>query len=189
MKKNYFLIIGILLLLLVGGYFVVQDYSKNNDEVVVENEIKKTQQIEKNQLNNRESKIDYNSYDSITEISKIKENKKSIFIHNDYIEIHQEFKTSNKEFISPIYKLNLKNETFFSLSAYTEFIRPNIKLLYRYYDNNWTEWKVLPRDYEITNPKRVVFGLININENIEKIQFKSNQQIEKVVFNIFTPKN
>lgn len=36
MKKNYFLIIGILILLLVGGYFGMQKFSGNDDEVIVE---------------------------------------------------------------------------------------------------------------------------------------------------------
>ncbi len=36
MKKNYFLIAGMLLLLIVGGYFGIQKFSGNSDEVIIE---------------------------------------------------------------------------------------------------------------------------------------------------------
>ena len=41
MKKNYFLIVGILILLFVGGYFGVQKFLDNGDEAVVEKKILK----------------------------------------------------------------------------------------------------------------------------------------------------
>ena len=50
MKKNYFLIIGILLLLLVGGCFAMQEFSLNSDGNVIDyNKVTK-----KNQSNNIE---------------------------------------------------------------------------------------------------------------------------------------
>jgi hypothetical protein len=67
--------------------------------------------------------------------------------------------------------------------------KSGVTLYYKYYNGKkWSDWKLLPEDKEIYNKKRTVFGLINIQDDIEIIQFKSNQPIEKVVFNIFTPK-
>lgn len=123
------------------------------------------------------------------EFKRIK-SKDTVLHHDDYIEIFQTFKGNGNEIISKEYYLDLKNYPFLSLSAYILPKKSNITLFYRYFnEKKWSDWKLLPEDKEIYNNKRTVFGLINIQDDIEIIQFKSNTQIEKVVFNIFTPKN
>ena len=106
--------------------------------------------------------------------------------------IYQNFKypTKQGEYVSEVYDLKVKNPGFISLSAYTLDMSDNIRLYYRYNDGkNWSNWIELPKDTHIINHKRNVFGLATLNDNIEKIQFKSPvSPRSQVVFNFFIPK-
>ncbi len=107
--------------------------------------------------------------------------------------IYQNFKYPSKtgEYISEVYDLNIKNPGFVSLSAYTLDMSDNIRLYYKYFDGKkWTGWIELPKDTHIVNHKRNVFGLVSINSDIDKIQFKSPVSPgSEVVFNFFIPNN
>ncbi|MFK5891421.1 MAG: hypothetical protein QM486_11900 [Flavobacteriaceae bacterium] len=175
MKK----LLKILIPIFIISFLIYYYYQRNSKINENKKKIDKTDLVEKKTT--KEQKND--SYDSIKP-------KETIVLKEDYILIEQEFKGNEKEITSEIFDVNLNNRSFFSLSAYTTIKKSTITLYFRYYhNNNWTEWKILPIDKEINNPKRLVFGLINIFDDIEKIQFKSNQPIEQVVFNIFIPKN
>lgn len=143
---------------------------------------------EKKSIHNEENTLEEESKEN-SELQNIGEK----IMFSDYIEIHQNFtKLSNNEAISKSYSLNLFDQSFVALSAYTLDINSDgLKLYYRIFnDQKWGNWKNINEDLETNSKNRKVYGLENIFENIEKIQFKSNLLTnEKVVFNLFVPKN
>ena len=107
------------------------------------------------------------------------------------IDIHQNFIYPNEkgEYLSRIYSLDIENPGFISLSAYTLDMRNDLRLYYRYNNGeNWSSWLEIPKDKEMVNHRRNVFGLVNIQDSVKEIQFKSNVPPRKeVVFHFFIP--
>lgn len=173
MKKRYFLIVGILLLLFVGGYFKFQKYQQPDNKGYLTDDSKED-------INRKDSTLQLELKDESTKYENVTKT-------NNVIKIVQEFTAKTEELTSPIYELNIETISFSALSAYTKNLNPDSKLYYRIYDGHWLDWDILPRDSEVGNTDRDVFGMINIDGNIKKIQLKSNLQIEEVIFYIFLP--
>ena len=103
MKKNYFLIVGILILLFVGGYFGVQKFLDNGDEAVVEKE-----NTEKE--NRKENKSNIESVIKVISNKKLIIQDPSLIVTPIWYKDGESFIAYNEnENLTNIYKVNLLN--------------------------------------------------------------------------------
>lgn len=120
-------------------------------------------------------------------------NKAKIERQENVVEVHQEFQIQNgkNEWQSSIHSLEINDISFVRMSAFSLDKGSDYRLHFRIYEEEkWGEWTVLPESREQANPNRKVFDGLNLFQDIDKIQFKSNQATQSpVVFRLFIAKN
>lgn len=116
-------------------------------------------------------------------------NEAKIEQQENVIEVYQKFEVKNEqsEWLGMTHALELKEVSFVRMSAYSLDLASNCRVQFRIFDKGqWGDWTVLPESKEQVNPKRRVFDGLNIFQDIDKIQFKSNGATQSpVVFRLF----
>ncbi|NRB53326.1 MAG: hypothetical protein HRU41_37060 [Saprospiraceae bacterium] len=120
-------------------------------------------------------------------------NQASIEHQENVIEIYQAFQAKSKEneWLSVIHPLEVNDVSFIRMSAFTLDLESKGEVQFRIYDKGqWSSWTELPESREQVNPNRRVFSGLNIFQDVEKIQFKSNGATQSpVVFRLFVALN
>jgi hypothetical protein len=192
MKKNLFIPFVILLMIACN--------SPSNQSSKQDSTINKPQEktiVEKKETDNQTDKtkpdkekteqvnIDNKEKPTVTTSQTLLKGK--IVKKGNNIFVHQSFNQQSNEIIGEVHEVNIKKKSLISLSAYTKEIKSGIGLWYRFHNGKqWSKWIKLSEDKHIHNPNRKVFEMSHIYDDIKKIQFKSDTQLNEVVFNIFS---
>jgi hypothetical protein len=97
------------------------------------------------------------------------------------IEIKQQFieKNSSGDYLSESHELNIENNGFILISAYTLDNATESNFYYGIKsDTDWQDWVKVAPDHTL-NKNRTVYSGTNVFTNISEIRFKSDQPIKQ----------